>query len=345
MPANIMAAPMSSDMGPVSPLLLNIWIYPNLISNTILLPLLVATFLFSTRANRHPTLINLCMTWIFSGIFSLLLFYTGKYEYEPNPPEPPKLLCIVQASLIYGITPMWSVAVLVFVYHMVATTIEGWAFPSGSTVRMVVMLSAPYIAQCSFSIAALAISVSYPKLVTLDHRKLYCSLAHPLLYIAMGWFTFTVCVAIIAFETYLGIFMYRNYRGMRQARHSIGLHLALLLRVLIFGLYILFGIVANFVFMYTQHTWIGDMYLATMGTVVLLVFGSQADVLRVWCFWRRDDLRKKPAQICPSHEPSWSIDFSKASSPEDKDEPLRLATTGLESGVAGYGDRHLNLGN
>ncbi|PBK75094.1 hypothetical protein ARMSODRAFT_951169 [Armillaria solidipes] len=335
-----MAAPMSSDMGPVSPLLLSIWIYPNLISNTILLPFLVATFLFSTRANRHPTLINLCMTWIFSGIFSLLLFYTGKYE--PNPLEPPKLLCIVQASLIYGITPMWSVAVLVFVYHMVATTIKGWAFPSGSTVRMVVMLSAPYVAQCSFSIAALAISVSHPKLVSLHHRNLYCSLAYPHLSIAMGWFTFTVCVAIIAFETYLAIFMYRNYHGMRQARHSTGLHLALLLRVLIFGLYILFGIVANFLFMYTQQTFIGDMYLATMGTVVLLVFGSQADVVRVWCFWRRGNLCKKPAQICPSHEPSWSIDFSKASSSEDKDEPLHLATTGLESGVP---DRHLNLGN
>ncbi|PBK97405.1 hypothetical protein ARMGADRAFT_987092 [Armillaria gallica] len=334
---------MSFDMGPVTPLLLNIWIYPNLISNTILLPLLVATFLFSTRATRHPTLINLCMTWIFSGIFSLLLFYTGKYEV--NSPEPPRLLCIVQASLIYGITPMWSVAVLVFVYHMVATTIEGWAFPGGSTVRLVVMLSAPYIAQCSFSIAALAISVSHPRLVNLRHRKLYCSLEHLRLYSAMGWFTFAVCVAIIAFEIYLAIFMYRNYRGMRQARHSTGLHLALLLRVLIFGLYILFGIAANFVFMYTQHTRIGDMYLATMGTVVLLVFGSQADVLRVWCFWRRDDLRKKPAQICPSHEPSWSIDLSKASSPEDKDEPLHLATTGLESGVPVYGDRHLNLGN
>ncbi|KAK0187840.1 hypothetical protein F5146DRAFT_730680 [Armillaria mellea] len=331
----------SFDMDPASPLLLDIWIYPNFISNTIFLPLLVATFLFSTRATRHPTLINLCMTWIFSGIFSLLLFYAGKYEV--NSPDPPTLLCTVQASLMYGITPMWSVAVLVFVYHMVATTIEGWAFPGGSTFRMVVMLSAPYIAQLSFTIAALAISVSHPRLVSLSHRRLYCSLNHLLLYSAMGWFTFAVCVTIIAFETYLAVFMYRNYRGMRLARHSTGLHLALLLRVLIFGLYILFGIVASVVFVYTQHTFIADMYLATMGTVVLLVFGSQADVLRVWCFWRRDDLRKKPAQICPSHEPSRSIDLSKGSSPEHKDEPLRLATIGLESSVPGYEDRNMNV--
>lgn len=53
--------------------LLNLWIYFNLIANTILLPILVATFLFSKKVKRHLTLVNLCITWILSGIFSLLL--------------------------------------------------------------------------------------------------------------------------------------------------------------------------------------------------------------------------------------------------------------------------------
>lgn len=53
--------------------ILDIWIYFNLVGNTILLPIVVITFLFSKNAKRHPTLVNLCITWIFSGIFSLLL--------------------------------------------------------------------------------------------------------------------------------------------------------------------------------------------------------------------------------------------------------------------------------
>lgn len=53
--------------------LLDVWIYFNLITNTILLPILVATFLISKQVQRHSTLVNLCITWIFSGIFSLLL--------------------------------------------------------------------------------------------------------------------------------------------------------------------------------------------------------------------------------------------------------------------------------
>ncbi|KAK0464279.1 uncharacterized protein EV420DRAFT_1515664 [Desarmillaria tabescens] len=332
-----------SDMGPVPPVLLGIWIYFNLISNTILLPLLVLTFLFSTRAGRHPTLINLCMTWIFSGIFSLLLFYAGKHE--PDSPEPPKPLCIAQTSLLYGITPMWSVAILVFVYHMTVTTIGGYDYPTVGKGRMVVMLSVPYLVQCSFSIAALVISLSHPDLVSRHHRKLYCTLVYLPLYNAMSLFTSIVCVAIVSLEIYLAIFIYRNYRGMRQARHSTGLYVALLLRVLVFGLYILFGIVIDFVAMFNDHTFIGEMYLATMGTVVFLVFGTQADVLRVWCFWRRDDLRKKPVPKCPSQSPTWSIDFSKTSSPDNKGEPLHVVTTGLESGGAGHGDRYFPLGN
>lgn len=37
----------------------------------VLLPVLVAIFAFSTRATRHPTLINLCLVWILSGVGSV----------------------------------------------------------------------------------------------------------------------------------------------------------------------------------------------------------------------------------------------------------------------------------
>ncbi|KAK0202005.1 hypothetical protein DFS33DRAFT_1442972 [Desarmillaria ectypa] len=302
-----MATHSSSDMGSISPVLLGIWIYFNLISNTIFLPLLVATFLFSTRANRHPTLINLCMTWIFSGIFSLLLFYAGKLE--PDSPEPPKLLCIAQTSLLYGITPMCH-------YYW------GSTYPSVSKGRMVVILYLVITENC--------IVHWYTHLSIVAFEGM-CSVNY-------GSQNFNGRFLVV----YLATFMYRNYRGMRQARHSTGLRLALLLRVLIFGLYILFGMVVNFVSMFYDHTFIEEMYTAT----ILLVFGTQADVLRVWCFWRRDDLCMKPEPISPSQEPSWSIDFSKAPPPKDKGEPSRPVTSDLESGGAGHGgDRYLRLGN
>lgn len=69
-----LTGPTEETLGNSTTIYLNIWIYFNLIGNTILLPLIVLTFLFSKTAKRHPILINLCMTWIFSGVFSLLLY-------------------------------------------------------------------------------------------------------------------------------------------------------------------------------------------------------------------------------------------------------------------------------
>lgn len=75
----LLTGPTEETLGNSTTIYLNIWIYFNLIGNTILLPLIVLTFLFSKTAKRHPILINLCMTWIFSGVFSLLL-----YVYVPR---------------------------------------------------------------------------------------------------------------------------------------------------------------------------------------------------------------------------------------------------------------------
>lgn len=41
--------------------------------NQIFLPILVATFILAKSVKRHPTVINVCVTWIISGIVSSLL--------------------------------------------------------------------------------------------------------------------------------------------------------------------------------------------------------------------------------------------------------------------------------
>jgi hypothetical protein len=113
-----------------NPSLLYAFIYLNLIPNIIILPLLVGTFLFSTTATRHPVLVNVLITWILSGIFSCLLwvyFVTDCQSYiltsassffagQHMGPEPNKDLCVIQTSLMYGITPMYVPAVTQFVY-------------------------------------------------------------------------------------------------------------------------------------------------------------------------------------------------------------------------------------
>src|ERR1700722_3481499 len=99
------------------------------------LPLLLAIVLLSKKIQRHPTFINMCVTWIITGlscsilyVFFFLSFHTAHYLYfmrsvyrlyagKETGPEPPKKLCLVQASLMLGLFPMVTVAGFFLVFH------------------------------------------------------------------------------------------------------------------------------------------------------------------------------------------------------------------------------------
>ncbi|KAJ7761501.1 hypothetical protein DFH07DRAFT_815204 [Mycena maculata] len=296
-----------AQIGPSAPELLNIWIYFNVVSNTVLLPILVATFLFSKRVKRHPSLVNVCITWILSGVFSLLLFYAG----QQSGPEPQKALCIAQTTLLYGITPMWTVAVFIMLYNMILVLNKDSKTEVVSRPKLFLMLSAPYVTQIAFSIAALVESVAHPADVTRARRFFYCALHFSPLSMAMSLFTAIVGVGIGIQMVYLNVLLYRNWHGMRDAGMPSRIDLQLFLRVLIFGVYLIFGFVANILSMADTRSVVPDMYAATIGTVVFLSFGTQADVLRTWCFWLSDP---PPERVYLPREANWrySLDLMKS---------------------------------
>ncbi|KAJ4482090.1 hypothetical protein J3R30DRAFT_3456379 [Lentinula aciculospora] len=287
--------------------LLNVWTYFNLVFNVILLPILVLTFMLSKRVTkRHPSLINVCLTWILSGIFSLLLFFGGRAK--PTDPDPSSTLCIAQTSLLYGILPMWSVAVFVLMYFIMGIVSADGRALSVSRVKMMLMLGAPYIAQICFSIATLIISLKRPNHVTREHRFFYCALRYPPLSDAMSIFTFIVCLGIIIIILRLCLLLYRNCRALRRTGELIVIDLQFLVRVIVFAVFIFLGMFVDVVSVFSQRSLAPDLYTALAGTVVFLVFGSQADVLRVWCFWQKDG----PVQVSPTpfREAGWvNLDF------------------------------------
>jgi hypothetical protein len=57
--------------------------------------------------------------------------------------------------------------------------------------------------------------------------------------------------------------LYRNWHGFRDAGRPSHVNLQLLLRVLIFGGYIIFGFVVNVISMVAPHNLSPDMYAAT----------------------------------------------------------------------------------
>ncbi|KAF7776645.1 hypothetical protein Agabi119p4_5038 [Agaricus bisporus var. burnettii] len=271
--------PTEETLGNPTTIYLKIWIYFNLIGNTILLPLIVLTFLFSKTAKRHPILINLCMTWIFSGVFSLLLFYKRQHDG----PEPDLYLCIAQASLLPGIVPMWSVAVLEMIYYMLHTSRGPHLSSRWKGLPLAIVLSAPYIVHCSFTIGASLLALRNPDKVSRHLVFLKEQLDADFDLIVL--FTLAVCVIIIILEVALAVIIYRSWR----TRRSAGLPRELPVPVILFA--------------------------ATSGTVIFLIFGTQGDVFRAWRFWgKNDDSGFDPATGSLQPNPSLEIQSSSTNS-------------------------------
>ena len=100
--------------------ILTAWLAFQIASGSVGLPILILTFLFAKNVQRHPMLINMCITWAIAGLSSTLLYVvidlacvnpriklpTRFYARKERGPEPSKPLCIAQASLLYGAPPM-----------------------------------------------------------------------------------------------------------------------------------------------------------------------------------------------------------------------------------------------
>jgi hypothetical protein len=189
------------------------------------------------------------------------------------------------------------------------------------------MLGAPYFAQFCFSIAALVMSLRYPQKVTREYESFYCALHYPNLSDAMSIFTFIICLGITMLEIQLAMLMYRNWRGLRRAGQSTNFDLQLTVRVIIFGAFIFFGIFVDVISMFSQRSLVPDMYAATAGTVVFLVFGSQADVLRAWCFWKKEPPIEVSADV---RKPGW-VNLDLTSGPAKMNSPSSQYPVSLPS--------------
>lgn len=196
------------------------------------LPLLVITFLFSQGAKRHPTLINVCISWIMSGIFSTMLLYAG----QNTGPEPDKALCMAQTSLLYGVTPMCAVAILTLVYYV--WTCYGSHRYNPSAVATYTMIAAPYLTLAAWSLTAAVLATHNLEKVNRNRRFFYCSLDYHPLSNSMSIFTAFICLLATAIEIRIALMLHRNWRGLRKAGESSGVSVQFIVRILVFGTYI-----------------------------------------------------------------------------------------------------------
>lgn len=254
------------------------WFSLNIIAGHFLVPVLVITFLFS-KAKRDATLINFGIILILTSIINCLLLYTSEYLG----PEPSKGLCIFQAAGFGASAPTWAVAALTLVVQIrskVELKRAPWLF------FMIIM---PYIVLVAFMILILVVGFQRPDTVTRARRTLYCSLESRLISLFSIGFTFLNCLVAFGLGVSMCYQICNILRMVRQVQRSQIRLIPLAVRLLIFLGYLFLGLLTGLMSIWGRHTYPRDIYTSTFGIAFFIVFGSQRDALRVWCFWRKSE--------------------------------------------------------
>jgi len=252
------------------------WLFFNIASSHLLLPLLVAALSFA-RPKAEPTLINLAVTWIFSGLVSSVLLYSGHAEGC----EPPPLLCLSQASLYIAIPPMTTVALLSVVLQIffnVREKIRDAPEPQNHSIRGICFLVVPYIIYAIFATTTAASGASsFERTVSRTRRFFYCSVRSSFLTNTVIGFCGIILFIILGFTAWTGMMLYRNWSKLHRPIKN-RLDFGYIFRILGFVGYNLTAL--TMALLPKRALVVSDMAMATMGVVIFLIFGSQTSVLK-----------------------------------------------------------------
>lgn len=263
------------------------WLVLNIWPSHFGIPLLLAIIIFR-KVQRHATFINLCVTFLIAGFASTLLLYAGRIEG----PEPSPELCLLQGSLLYGYPPMTSVAAFVLVlqvFFVVRALYRGMEYREQDHVlRTWTMLVAPYIAFFTVVITTAVIGANTPNEVSRNRRFFYCSIRNNTLTNSLTLFAAMFLFATIFFEGWILCILFKRYLTLKQNHLTYKrMDLSMPIRVLAYGLYSTIALSLSLLSIKAPESPVPDLMISTAASVMLLIFGSQKDILKVACFWRQ----------------------------------------------------------
>jgi len=264
-------------------LVLNIW------TSHFGLPLLLSIIIFSKKIHRHPTLINLCVAFIVVGISSSLLLYAGKI----TGPEPPKLLCLFQASLLYGIPALTSVSAFMLVLQMffvIRASYHGQEMLDRDHVlRSWAMLILPWFCFMVSVIGTALVGSANPDKISRNRRFFYCSVESPWLSNAVLAFAALSLLMTFVTEVWTVTLLYKRWVAVREKGSTIrwNIELNLPLRILSFGLFVIVALSLSVIAIQQPESPAPDLVIASAASFSLVIFGTQRDILRALCFWRK----------------------------------------------------------
>ncbi|KAI0295237.1 hypothetical protein BC826DRAFT_289407 [Russula brevipes] len=150
------------------------------------------------------------------------------------------------------------------------------------------MLVAPYVVFLVFLVMILVVGSRRPDTVTRARRTFYCSMESRIVSLVSIGFTSLITFIAVGLGAMMSYQLYNFLRMVRQARPPQIRAIPLAIRLVIFMIYIFAALVTSLWSIRDHKTFIRDIYTSTFGVAYFLVFGTQRDIFRAWCFWRKD---------------------------------------------------------
>ncbi|TDL28327.1 hypothetical protein BD410DRAFT_215623 [Rickenella mellea] len=264
-----------------------LWLVLHVFGGLVLLPLVVLSFLLAPKSvPRHPTLINFCISWIVFSIPYVFLIYAHQEGKE----DPSFQLCLAQTSMIHGGPPMVSVAGLAMTIQLWCTQRQvnldhrmWWRYS-----RRFWMIAPPYIAYLFFALLAMIFGLQHRAKV-ISQNQLYCNIQDVGFRFIVPSFTAAIMLCILICETAIVVTLLHHRSEVKilwPLHEERRISLSLTLRIALFSMYCCMSLAACMSLLAEPMNPFPYMIQATLPIVAFLVFGTQKDLLRLWCFWK-----------------------------------------------------------
>jgi len=248
------------------------------------IPLLLLGIYFSRSVTRHPIFVNWCISWMVFSTAYVLIFYAGHI----TAPNPPFLLCVAQAAIIYATGAMVGTSTFIFFFYInavVRKAVNQLEQLKLSTSCTVISLLIPYVSFLAVFCAELVVASQNRN--TVHRSSFYCTIGSSIAHLGSGIGLSTLVVANIL-QIYTLTLVFRHWRsiGKHLKPTANGVNLSLIIRMSIFTLVTVIGVLVLAAFLGSFKGPIPNIVLASGPLWVVFIFGTSNDLLRVWCFWR-----------------------------------------------------------
>ncbi|EIN10473.1 hypothetical protein PUNSTDRAFT_142483 [Punctularia strigosozonata HHB-11173 SS5] len=258
------------------------WVWPSHFG----LPLLAAICLLSGTVTRHPLFLNLIITEILAGLSNSILLYTG--HWRATGPQPSVNVCLFQAGLGNGEASMTAAASFALAYQVfisVRGAIRGHrAHTNGANVIGLLIL--PYALFVIFAVSTIVVGGHKLEFVVRNSFLPYCQYTGKTATTVAATFAGILTCGTLLMEAWIIFYLYQQRRALRKAGIKNLLMADTSLRIIAFTGLMVMALLLILIGFTTPMSAVPDLVMCTMGTFLVLVFGTQRDILHV--ILRRD---------------------------------------------------------